>query len=131
MLQQGARTMNKPRLNTPQPLCSGCLNGGPTVAPRKTYTESLCVLLCSACYKQHVREGLLPPDMSKWPRSRDERVCPHGIGHPEPGKPHHGGGIHGCCGCCTVSTSAVDSTHEQTPRTPKKGRNSVRQKDKQ
>ena len=39
-------------------------------------------------------------DMSRWPRSRDERLCEHGVGHPEPGKPHHGGGIHGCDGCC-------------------------------
>ena len=48
-----------------------------------------------------------PPDMSKWPRSRDERLCPHGVGHPEPGKKHHGGGIHGCDGCCTATTAAV------------------------
>ena len=40
------------------------------------------------------------PDMSTWPVSRDERVCPHGIGHPDPDRPHHGGGVHGCDGCC-------------------------------
>jgi hypothetical protein len=30
----------------------------------------------------------------------DEWQCPHGIGHPYHGRPHHGGGIHGCDGCC-------------------------------
>ncbi len=36
--------------------------------------------------------------------THDERVCPHGVGHPERGKPHHGGGIHGCDGCCVPMT---------------------------
>ena len=38
----------------------------------------------------------------KWIRgySRDEGLCKHGIGHPIPGIPHHGGGVHGCDECC-------------------------------
>ena len=48
--------------------------------------------------------------MSKWPKNiREtglvERVCPHGIGHPDPdwlkGKPSHWG-VHGCDGCCST-----------------------------
>lgn len=33
-----------------------------------------------------------------------ERLCPHGIGHPDPDdltiRLHRGSGIHGCDGCC-------------------------------
>lgn len=38
-----------------------------------------------------------------------ERICPHGIGHPDPDDTAHrvrmglGGGVHGCDGCCTNS----------------------------
>ena len=48
--------------------------------------------------------------MSKWPKNiREtglvERVCPHGIGHPDPdwlkGRPSHWG-VHGCDGCCST-----------------------------
>jgi hypothetical protein len=35
-----------------------------------------------------------------WSVSRDEWVCPHGVGHPIPGQPHHADGLHGCDGCC-------------------------------
>jgi len=34
-----------------------------------------------------------------------ERICPHGIGHPDPDDPYYTmsehAGIHGCDGCCT------------------------------
>lgn len=33
-----------------------------------------------------------------------ERLCPHGIGHPDPDSAAHFGpewGIHGCDGCCS------------------------------
>lgn len=60
--------------------------------------------------------------MVTWPQNwRDdrglmERICPHGVGHPDPDDLYYkelvGGpekayweSIHGCCGCCTRSTS--------------------------
>lgn len=33
-----------------------------------------------------------------------ERICPHGVGHPDPDEINldmNGRGIHGCDGCCT------------------------------
>ena len=53
--------------------------------------------------------------MKDWPthwrddRGLMERICEHGVGHPDPDdlafKRRHGlddsEGIHGCCGCCT------------------------------
>jgi len=59
--------------------------------------------------------------MVTWPLNwRDdkghmERICPHGIGHPDPddmaywerlGKPLDLLSIHGCDGCCTPGTAA-------------------------
>jgi hypothetical protein len=47
--------------------------------------------------------------MVGWPQSWDstkrqmERVCPHGVGHPDPDDPASGtraGSVHGCDGCC-------------------------------
>ena len=47
--------------------------------------------------------------MREWPqnwrgdRGLMERICPHGIGHPDPDDPAtktQYGGIHGCDGCC-------------------------------
>jgi len=45
--------------------------------------------------------------MRNWPTHwRDdrrimERVCEHGIGHPDPDDINVGDGIHGCDGCCS------------------------------
>lgn len=40
-----------------------------------------------------------------------ERLCPHGVGHPDPDdykvRKSHWEAIHGCDGCCTASTSVV------------------------
>ncbi len=53
--------------------------------------------------------------MNMWPLiiRRDtclvERICPHGIGHPDPDSVAHFGhwfGVHGCDGCCTAQQSA-------------------------
>lgn len=31
-----------------------------------------------------------------------ERICEHGVGHPDPDTIFdHGGGVHGCDGCCS------------------------------
>lgn len=35
-----------------------------------------------------------------------ERICPHGVGHPDPDEltlDMYGRGIHGCDGCCSLS----------------------------
>ena len=46
--------------------------------------------------------------MVTWPqnwrgdRRLMERVCPHGVGHPDPDDIHPGG-VHGCDGCCSKS----------------------------
>lgn len=29
-----------------------------------------------------------------------ERICKHGIGHPDPDDPNAEAWVHGCCGCC-------------------------------
>jgi hypothetical protein len=40
-----------------------------------------------------------------------ERICKHGVGHPDPDDLMiligHDDGVHGCCGCCTAATDAV------------------------
>ena len=44
--------------------------------------------------------------MRSWPQHwRDdrgimERICPHGVGHPDPDDSLGAGGVHGCDGCC-------------------------------
>lgn len=49
--------------------------------------------------------------MSSWPmlwrndRQIFERICPCGVGHPDPDQHDYlqqtgDGGVHGCCGCC-------------------------------
>ena len=46
--------------------------------------------------------------MRKWPlnyrqdRGITERICPCGVGHPDPDcyLAKRDGGVHGCCGCC-------------------------------
>lgn len=45
-------------------------------------------------FRQHWRED----------RMIMERICPHGIGHPDPDSPWESGSyewVHGCCGCCS------------------------------
>lgn len=46
----------------------------------------------------HMREW---PTHYRFDRRIMERICPHGIGHPDPDDPFTGRGIHGCDGCCT------------------------------
>lgn len=45
-------------------------------------------------WRQHFRDD----------RQIMERICPHGIGHPDPDdvyNAHRGSDVHGCDGCCT------------------------------
>lgn len=38
-----------------------------------------------------------------------ERVCAHGVGHPDPDQPWPAGDwrwVHGCCGCCLAPSVA-------------------------
>ena len=47
---------------------------------------------CMRSFRQHWRDD----------RSIMERICPHGIGHPDPDQNlSEGGDIHGCDGCCS------------------------------
>lgn len=39
-------------------------------------------------------------------RSLMERICPHGIGHPDPDQRLTDGGVHGCDGCCRTKEEA-------------------------
>lgn len=53
--------------------------------------------------KHHMRDF---PTHWRDDRMLMERICPHGVGHPDPDdlefKKKHGidDGVHGCCGCC-------------------------------
>lgn len=42
-----------------------------------------------------------------------ERLCPHGIGHPDPDdlkvRTTEWASVHGCCGCCSRSTNVVEN----------------------
>lgn len=44
--------------------------------------------------------------MRAWPqhwrqdRRIMERICPHGVGHPDPDERSDINTVHGCCGCC-------------------------------
>ena len=39
------------------------------------------------------------PQNFRWDRGIVERICPHGIGHPDPDDPTLDA-VHGCDGCC-------------------------------
>lgn len=45
----------------------------------------------------------------------DEATCAHGIGHPIPGMPHHGNGIHGCDGCCATRDHEAAANGSRRP----------------
>ena len=60
--------------------------------------------------------------MKEWPqhwrndRGIMERICPHGIGHPDPDDlaiREDGEGRHGCDGCCHVATAAEPCNCDQ------------------
>lgn len=71
--------------------------------------------------RTHDADDCIPPcpihapsdhHMREWPKvfrasGLTERVCEHGVGHPDPDSLQHferlgveSMGIHGCCGCC-------------------------------
>jgi hypothetical protein len=58
--------------------------------------------------------------MADWPQHyRDdigitERICPHGIGHPDPDDIYAQGHVHGCDGCCGMNV--VETEEEQEPK---------------
>lgn len=41
------------------------------------------------------------PQHFRWSRGIMERICPHGVGHPDPDDPTENT-VHGCDGCCGV-----------------------------
>lgn len=49
--------------------------------------------------------------MKDWPQNYrpdvgyTERICPHGVGHPDPDDLQHDA-VHGCDGCCTTPNTA-------------------------
>lgn len=76
---------------------------------RAVHSVDVCVGRCVLHYptEHHMRDWRL-----HWRVDRHffERICPHGIGHPDPdemfyGQPHpESRGIHGCDGCCWSGT---------------------------
>lgn len=48
-----------------------------------------------------------------------ERLCPHGVGHPDPDdlkiRTREGWGVHGCDGCCAPEPKAGSTVTEWTP----------------
>lgn len=48
--------------------------------------------------------------MKDWPlnwrddRRMMERICPHGVGHPDPDGISASGSVHGCDGCCRAAS---------------------------
>ena len=82
------------------------------VHPESACTGTFCVVHNPSPH--HMRTWKL-----NWRDDRGlmERICPHGVGHPDPDSlafhVRHGRtwqGIHGCCGCCTTTTDAADAT---------------------
>lgn len=59
--------------------------------------------------------------MKDWPqhwradRRIIERICPHGVGHPDPDDPAAAGihSIHGCDGCCNPNNKQKYCQHEK------------------
>ncbi len=54
-------------------------------------------------------------------REMTERVCPHGVGHPDPDQDlSDAQGVHGCDGCCTgaYGTTVVPVVDSGLPTTP-------------
>lgn len=53
--------------------------------------------------------------MRDWPliwrddRGCFERICPCGVGHPDPDDLNHDG-IHGCCGCCDLTMKLANGS---------------------
>lgn len=57
--------------------------------------------------------------MTSWPllyrqdRRMFERICQHGVGHPDPDDPTEDR-THGCCGCCFKEIDDMTGTYEVT-----------------
>lgn len=55
--------------------------------------------------------------LTHWREDRKimERICEHGVGHPDPdglvGKPEYYS-IHGCCGCCAKKENSCEASHD-------------------
>lgn len=83
----------------------------------KSHGLSVCVPPCAihSPSEHHMRTWPL-----HWRADRGimERVCSHGIGHPDPDdikiRMRNGDGIHGCDGCCRPP--AVKETDDETAR---------------
>jgi hypothetical protein len=58
------------------------------------------------CTIHNMSDHILRPFPQHWREDRSimERICDHGVGHPDPDSPWPDGDyrwIHGCCGCCS------------------------------
>ena len=68
-----------------------------------------------------------PHHMHSWPQLwRDdrgimERICPHGVGHPDPDD-RTTGRVHGCDGCCIAPTEQRDRLQEGLAKARRRGK---------
>ena len=57
-----------------------------------------------------------PRPMHEWAQGRyGERVCVHGVGHPDRAVSLlPGAGVHGCCGCCVGQYGTAETAEQVT-----------------
>ena len=86
-------------------------NHAMTFDPRYVRLEHSTVVLCGhhpdACAGEYCTlHNRSAHHMRAWPqhwradRGMMERICPHGVGHPDPDELPHVDRVHGCDGCC-------------------------------
>lgn len=74
------------------------------------HDEKDCVPPCPIhSPSDHVMRGF--PTHWRFDRRIMERICPHGIGHPDPDDRTEDG-VHGCDGCCSTPQSTGRTRHQ-------------------
>lgn len=82
-----------------------------------THPESSCAGQ-DACPIHHLTNHHMRhmPQVFRADNGLMERICEHGIGHPDPDGLHYftergieGMDVHGCCGCCSLPTSLMEA----------------------
>lgn len=68
----------------------------------KVIAHSASVCLGAPCPIHARTDHHMRPFRQHWRNDRGimERICPHGVGHPDPDDVRNADQIHGCDGCC-------------------------------
>jgi hypothetical protein len=70
----------------------------------KTHSKDQCYSEDCVIHNPSIHHMLAWPTHFREDNGLMERICPHGIGHPDPDDPKSKGYVHGCDGCCNGPT---------------------------